>query len=97
MEAISGVSPDSPSASIFCGVSARANNFTPALLTETSVAWADSTTATSRVKGFLNASSVCGDGAIWAKWSKIAWMRAFSAGDSRLRFGAALRLGRAFG
>ena len=43
----------SPSASIFSGVSAMAKSAGVALLTPASVACAESTTATSRVKGFL--------------------------------------------
>jgi hypothetical protein len=39
----------SPSASIFRGVSATSNSGSVALLTLTSVAWAESTTATSSV------------------------------------------------
>jgi hypothetical protein len=51
MEAMNGISPASPSSSIFAGVSATAKSFSVALFTDLSVAWADSTTATSRVKG----------------------------------------------
>ena len=52
--------------SIFCGVSATANSAGVALLTPTSVACADSTTATSRVNGLMNSSSVCGIGRVSA-------------------------------
>ena len=41
-----------PSAAIFSGVSANWNSNFVALFTPASVAWADSTTATRRVKGF---------------------------------------------
>ena len=46
------------------GVSASANRAGVALLTPTSVACADSTTATSRVNGLMNSSSVCGIGRV---------------------------------
>src|SRR6266446_5704425 len=52
----------SPSASIFCGVSATSNNTRVALLTPASVACADSTTATRRVKGLRCSSSPLGSG-----------------------------------
>ena len=42
-------SPSSPSASILSGVSAMGNSFAVALFTDTSVACADSATATSSV------------------------------------------------
>ena len=63
---IISVSRSSPSASIFCGVSAIANKAGVALLTPTSVACADSTTATSRVNGLMNSSSVLGIGRLAA-------------------------------
>ena len=44
-----GTSPSSPSASIFSGVSATTNSLSVALLTETSVAWAERATATTSV------------------------------------------------
>ena len=62
MVRINSVTRSSPSASILSGVSASANNAGVALLTPTSVACADSTTATSRVNGLMNSSSVCGIG-----------------------------------
>jgi hypothetical protein len=46
-----GMSPASPSATMSAGAEALANSRCVALLTETSVAWAESTTATSRVNG----------------------------------------------
>src|ERR1700694_2843534 len=52
----------SPSASIFCGVSATLNNSRVALLTPASVACADSTTATSSVYGLRCSSSPFGSG-----------------------------------
>ena len=55
-------SRSSPRASIFCGVSASLNSSTVALLTLTSVAWADRTTATRRVKGLMYSSSPRGLG-----------------------------------
>ena len=48
---MNGFRPASPSASIFSGVSATAKSFVVALFTETSVAWAESATATTSVKG----------------------------------------------
>ena len=53
MELMYGISPSSPSASIFCGVSATLNSRSVALLTPTSVAWADRATATTKVKGLV--------------------------------------------
>src|SRR6185312_9179547 len=52
----------SPSSSIFSGVSATANSARVALLTPASVAWADSTTATSSVYGLRCSSSPFGSG-----------------------------------
>jgi hypothetical protein len=52
----------SPSAAIFSGVSASANNAGVALLTPASVACADNTTATSSVKGLMCCNSVLGSG-----------------------------------
>src|SRR5882757_7224228 len=52
----------SPSASIFCGVSATANSARVARLTPASVACADSTTATRSVKGLRCSSSPFGSG-----------------------------------
>ena len=49
MEAMKGISPASPSSSIFSGVSATANSFSVALFTDTSVACADKATAATRV------------------------------------------------
>ena len=46
---MNGFRPSSPSASIFCGVSATLKSLAVALFTETSVAWADSATATTSV------------------------------------------------
>ena len=50
----------------FAGVSARAKRAGVALFTPASVACADSTTATSRVNGLMNSSSVCGIGRVSA-------------------------------
>src|SRR3979409_518133 len=52
----------SPSASIFCGVSATANSARVALLTPASVACADSTTATRSGEGVGCSSSPFGSG-----------------------------------
>src|SRR3981081_231077 len=52
----------SPSSIIFCGVSAISNSFRVALLTPASVAWAESTTATSSVYGLRCSSSPLGSG-----------------------------------
>src|SRR5689334_16921282 len=57
----------SPSATIFSGVSAAANSAGVALLTPASVAWADSTTATSRVNGLTYCSSPRGSALAAAK------------------------------
>ena len=64
--------PDAPSATIVAGVSAIANSRRVALLTPVSVACADSTTATSKVKGLRNSSSPFGSGRALASRSKIA-------------------------
>ena len=60
IEPMKGFRPASPSASIFSGVSATWKSFSVALLTETSVAWAESATATTRVNGPAWSSSVRG-------------------------------------
>src|SRR3990167_3302637 len=52
----------SPKRTIFSGVSATLNSARLALLTPASVAWADSTTATSSVKGLTYSSSLLGSG-----------------------------------
>src|SRR6266700_5799269 len=62
----------SPSASIFCGVSATANSARVALLTPASVACADSTTATRRVKGLRCSSSPFGSGLALRKRSNAS-------------------------
>jgi hypothetical protein len=62
----------SPSASIFCGVSATLNSARVALLTPASVACADSTTATSSVKALTCSSSPFGSGRCMAKRRKIS-------------------------
>ena len=62
----------SPSASIFCGVSATANSAGVALLTPASVACAESTTATSRVKALTCSSSPLGSGRCTEKRRKIS-------------------------
>src|SRR6184192_3028999 len=54
--------PSSPRANIFLGVSAALNRARVALLTPASVACADSTTATSNVKGLTYSSSPLGSG-----------------------------------
>jgi len=62
----------SPSASIFCGVSATANRPRVALLTPASVACAESTTATSSVKALTCSSSPFGSGRCTEKRRKIS-------------------------
>src|SRR3954447_25908007 len=52
----------SPSASIFCGLSATAKSARVALFTPASVAWAERTTATSSVYGLRCSSSPLGSG-----------------------------------
>src|SRR5829696_2168836 len=58
----------SPSATIFSGMSAASNNAGVALFTPASVACADSTTATSKVKGLMCCSSPLGAGC--AAWKR---------------------------
>src|SRR5262245_36493458 len=65
----------SPSAAIFLGVSATRNNGRVALLTPASVAWAERTTATSSVYGFVCSSSPLGSGLAAAKRAKISATR----------------------
>src|ERR1700712_2055903 len=60
----------SPSAAIFSGVSIFLNNGVVALFTDLSVAWADSATATSKVKGLVYSSSVLGDGLFFLSRAK---------------------------
>ena len=72
MVLIRSVSRSTPSAAIFSGVSAMANSAGVALFTPASVACADSTTATSSVKGLTYLSSPFGAGLAAANRSKIA-------------------------
>ncbi len=51
MVLMKGINPSSPSAAIWAGVLAVRNRTSVALFTDLSVAWADSTTDTSKVKG----------------------------------------------
>ena len=62
MVLIRSVILSTPSSTIFSGVSASLNSAGVALLTPASVACADSTTATSRVKGLVATSSPLGSG-----------------------------------
>ena len=64
-----------PSATILRGVSATLNSGLVALLTPASVACAESTTATSRVKGLTYSSSPLGSGLAAAKRAKISATR----------------------
>src|SRR3954466_2937765 len=66
----------SPRSSIFCGVSAIANNARVALLTPASVACAASTTATSSVNGLRCSSSPFGSGLALRKRLKASWTSA---------------------
>src|SRR3954453_7317606 len=66
----------SPSAIIFCGVSAILNSARVARLTPASVACADSTTATSRVYGLRCSSSPFGSGLALRKRLKASWISA---------------------
>src|SRR6266550_2343267 len=77
----------SPSASIFCGVSATASSARVARLTPASVACADSTTATRSVKGLRCSSSPLGSGL--AFWKRLKASRTSSGvqGLGDLRFG----------
>src|SRR6266700_7193019 len=63
----------SPSATIFCGVSATANSARVARLTPASVACADSTTATNSVKGLRCSSSPFGSGFARRNRLKASW------------------------
>src|ERR1043165_6303920 len=63
-------SRSSPSSRIFCGVLATTNRRRVALLTPTSVAWAESSTAASSSKTLAYSSSVCGDGLAVRRISK---------------------------
>src|ERR1700723_3095201 len=84
MVLINSVTRSSPRATIFSGVSAIANNAGVALFTPASVACADSTTATSSVKGLMYLSSPFGVGLAAARRSKIASvLAAFACRDSR--------------
>ena len=74
----------SPRSSIACGVSANANRAGVALLTPASVACAESTTATSRVKAFDATSSPFGSGSAAWKRSKIAVAVARETGSTVL-------------
>ena len=69
---ICSISPSSPTASIFAGVSAIGNSASVARLTPLSVACADSATATSSVKALLCASSPFGSGSAAWNRSKIS-------------------------
>src|SRR6266550_9100668 len=80
----------SPSASIFCGVSATSNSARVALLTPASVACADKTTATSRVKGLRCSSSPFGSGLALRKRLKASWISAGVHGVGLADFFAAL-------
>lgn len=62
MDLIYSISPSSPRARIFCGVSATLYNSLVAIFTDLSVAWADKTTATSSVNGEEYSSSDFGLG-----------------------------------
>src|SRR5450432_1803088 len=66
----------SPSASIFCGVSATANSARVARLTPASVACADKTTATSSVYGLRCSSSPFGSGLALRNRLNASWTSA---------------------
>src|SRR5882724_5058034 len=80
----------SPSASIFCGVSATANSARVARLTPASVACADSTTPTRSVKGLRCSSSPFGSGLALRKRLKASRT---SAGVHGFAFLVARRVG----
>jgi hypothetical protein len=65
-----GLNPLQAQPSIFCGVLATRNRLCVALLTLTSVAWADSSTAVSSSNTLLYLSSVCGCGLAAARVAK---------------------------
>ncbi len=73
--------PSSPSATIASGVGAAANRPRVALLTPASVACAESTTATSKVKGSVCSSSPLGSGLAASKRVKASTTSFF---DQRL-------------
>ena len=77
----------SPSASIFSGVSASAKSFGVALLTPASVACAESTTATRKVKALSETSSPFGSGSRASKRANISSTAAFGIGRARRRGG----------
>src|ERR1700745_3010007 len=77
----------SPSASIFCGVSATANSSRVALLTPASVACADSTTATSSVYGLRCSNSPFGSGLALLNRSKASRISAGGQGFASFDFG----------
>src|SRR5690606_27699583 len=81
-------SPSSPSARIACGVFASGYRRRVARLTPTSVACADSTTATSSSNAVVYSSSVVGEGSSSARRENSSWTSAF---DSWLRRPPALR------
>src|SRR5690606_17293380 len=74
-------SPSSPRARIAAGVLATGNRRRVALLTPTSVAWADSATATSNSNGVPYSSSVIGHGLSWRSRANSSSTSAF-AGSS---------------
>src|ERR1700747_2976441 len=78
----------SPSASIFCGVSATANSSRVALLTPASVACAESTTATSSVYGLRCSNSPFGSGLALQNRSKASRISAGVQDFDALSFGA---------
>jgi len=79
----------SPSATIFCGVSASANSAGVALLTPASVACADSTTATNSVNGLMCCNSPLGSGLALAKRRNASSTCALVQGLSAQDFAAA--------
>jgi hypothetical protein len=83
MDLIYSRKPSSPSASIFSGVSTALNSVAVARLTPLSVACAESTTATRKVKSLTDLSSPFGSGSISWKRRKIS---SISGGFKRLAF-----------
>ena len=77
MVLICDFTPSRPSASIFSGVSAALNSPFVARFTPSSVAWADSTTATRSVNGLLHSRSLVGSGSRARKRLKNSWISAF--------------------
>src|SRR5690606_35708706 len=85
-------SPSSPRARIAAGVLATGNRRRVALLTPTSVAWADSATATSNSNGVLYSSSVVGRGLSSRRRENSSCTSGFASRPARARARARARM-----